>query len=317
MIEVQGLTKFYGQRKVLHEISFSVHKGFVCGFLGPNGSGKSTTMDILAGLLGPSGGQAKICGYDVVTQTRDVKAHVGYLPDSPPLYKDMTVRDFLAFVAKLRGIFVSTMAVHRVIEACDVGEVADRLIGHLSKGFRQRVALCAALIHEPPVLILDEPTEGLDPNQILHIRNLIKKTCSEKTVILSSHILPEVEATCQEAVIINHGKIASTTTLINSKLTKYKYVFAEAPKSAFDWFRNQDFIIDLKMQQDDNSVTVEFKPESINSNTASLLAKINQNLSEIKMPPATIQKCASDIEALFFNAINADVQASPEEESLA
>lgn len=209
MINVSKLVKYYGKRKILQDLTFSVDACRVCGFLGPNGSGKSTTMDILAGLLGPSSGTVELCGYDVVTEPRNVKNCVGYLPDNPPLYKEMYVHDFVNFVAKLRGIKgpEQQKAVANIIDECDIGDVKNRLIGNLSKGYRQRVALSAALVHKPKILILDEPTEGLDPTQIVLIRNLIKKLAKERTVILSSHILSEVQATCDDVIIIVDGSI--------------------------------------------------------------------------------------------------------------
>lgn len=209
VIGVSKLAKYYGKRKILQDLTFSVATGRVCGFLGPNGSGKSTTMDILSGLLGPSSGTVEICGYDVVTHTHEVKKCIGYLPDNPPLYKEMYVTDFIDFAAKLRGMKGQDKnhAVSNIIDECDIGDVKNRLIGNLSKGYRQRVALSAALVHKPKVLVLDEPTEGLDPTQIVLIRKLIKKLANERTVILSSHILSEVQATCDDVIIIVEGSI--------------------------------------------------------------------------------------------------------------
>lgn len=209
MINVSKLVKYYGKRKILQDLTFYVDDCRVCGFLGPNGSGKSTTMDILAGLLGPSSGTVELCGHNVVTDPRSVKQCVGYLPDNPPLYKEMYVLDFLNFVAELRGIKGQKKhkAVADIIDECDVGDVKNRVIGNLSKGYRQRVALSSALVHKPKILILDEPTEGLDPTQIVLIRKLIKKLAKERTVILSSHILSEVQATCDDVIIIVDGAI--------------------------------------------------------------------------------------------------------------
>lgn len=222
MIEVSKLVKYYGKRKILKELTFSVQAGRICGFLGPNGSGKSTTMDILAGLLGPSSGEVRICGHNVVTNTLAVKECIGYLPDNPPLYKDMYVNDFIDFAAKLRGLknVERQKAVANVIEECDIGDVQKRLIGNLSKGYRQRVALSAALVHTPKVLILDEPTEGLDPTQIVLIRKLIKKLANERTVILSSHILSEVQATCDDVIIIVDGEIKSQFPISDLEIKK-------------------------------------------------------------------------------------------------
>ena len=314
MIEVIDLTKYYGDRKILHSLNFSVGTKRVCGFLGPNGSGKSTTMDILAGLLGPSGGVAKVCGYDVVTQARDVKACVGYLPDNPPLHKEMTVSDFVHYVAKLRGIDDSARkkSVDKIIEECDVGDVTTRLIGNLSKGYRQRVALCAALIHKPQVLILDEPTEGLDPNQILHIRNLIKKLASERTVIMSSHILSEVQATCHEVVIINHGHIATKLSLDKSEIqSAYVYSFASDVDAALNWFTKNEFVLNAKLDSKyENAVCVNFKDEFFQSNpSAQSLAKLTQQIVSQNFPLIGIEEKKDGLEDIFFDVIRSQPNA--------
>jgi len=309
VIEVNGLVKMYGERKVLHELDFTVGKSQVCGFLGPNGSGKSTTMDILAGLLGPSAGTVKVCGYDVISQARDVKAIVGYLPDNPPLYKEMYVRDFIYYVAKLHGIKASkrASAVSQVMEECDVTEVSNRIIGNLSKGFRQRVGLCAALVHKPEVLILDEPTEGLDPNQILHIRNLIKQLARNKTVILSSHILPEVQATCSHAIIINKGHIAARTSLIEKtgdSQGTYLYSFADKAKEAASWLENSGFVEKIKMPKNEkHGVLVSFNENFWGKKQPDALGKVTSELVNNGFPIIGLEKQHSGVEELFFNAI--------------
>jgi ABC-2 type transport system ATP-binding protein len=193
MIEVQDLSKEYGERAAVRGISFSVAKGEILGFLGPNGAGKTTTMRMLTGFLPPTGGRATIAGFDVESHAAEVRRRIGYLPETPPLYPDMTVADYLACA--------------RAIERTALGEVQGRLIGHLSKGFRQRVGLAQAIVHEPEVLILDEPTVGLDPRQIIEIRELIRSLGGNHTVILSTHILPEVASTCEKIAIINEGEI--------------------------------------------------------------------------------------------------------------
>lgn len=309
MIEVNGLVKLYGERKVLHELDFTVKKGQVCGFLGPNGSGKSTTMDILAGLLGPSDGAVKICGYDVISQAKDVKAIVGYLPDNPPLYKEMYVEDFIRYVAKLHGIKGPKIsaAVSDVMEECDVTEVSNRIIGNLSKGFRQRVGLCAALVHKPEVLILDEPTEGLDPNQILHIRNLVKRLARNKTVILSSHILPEVQATCSHAIIINKGHIAAKTALTNEAKSShgtYVYSFANKSNDALAWFENNDFVDKAELQKNKkDEVLVVFNDKFWEKKQPDSLAKMTSDLVNNGFPIIGLEKRHSGVEELFFKVI--------------
>jgi ABC-2 type transport system ATP-binding protein len=308
MIEVKSLVKLYGERKVLHGLNFSVGVGRVCGFLGPNGSGKSTTMDILAGLLGPSDGEVKICGYDVVTQTKDVKAVVGYLPDNPPLHKEMSVVDFVEYVAKLRGVKGQERksSVDRVLTDCDVLDVADRIIGNLSKGYRQRVALCAALVHQPKVLILDEPTEGLDPNQILHIRKLIKKLASDRTVIMSSHILSEVQATCEDAIIINQGNIAATVSLTDeaTKNPAYLFTFDSEIERPLQWVREKDFVANVKKFEDsERTIQVDFKADHWQKLGVKNIHALNSALVEGGFAVTGIKEHRSGLESLFFNVI--------------
>ncbi|MBI2605339.1 MAG: ATP-binding cassette domain-containing protein [Deltaproteobacteria bacterium] len=224
MIEVQKLSKFYGQRKAIDEISFTVEKGEVLGFLGPNGAGKTTTMKILTCFMPASSGTARVAGFDVFEQPLEVKRRVGYLPETPPVYNDMIVADFLAFKAALHGIKGpdAKKAVGSALENCGLSQVGKRLIGNLSKGYQQRVGIAQAIVHNPQVLILDEPTIGLDPKQIIEIRGLIKSLAGERTVVLSTHILPEVQTTCSRVLIINEGKIVASNTLeaISAQLRK-------------------------------------------------------------------------------------------------
>ncbi|MEI6126579.1 MAG: ATP-binding cassette domain-containing protein, partial [Pseudomonadota bacterium] len=214
MIEVENLSKSYGTTKALQNISFRIEKGEVVGFLGPNGAGKSTTMRILTCYLAADSGTARIAGLDINKSPVEVKRRIGYLPENNPLYMDMGVRDYLSFIAKMRKIPSSSIKekVARAVHTCGLESMASKDIGELSKGYRQRLGLAQALIHDPEVLILDEPTIGLDPHQIIEIRNLIKGIGREKTVILSSHILPEVSATCDRVLIISKGKIAGSGT---------------------------------------------------------------------------------------------------------
>ncbi len=214
MIEVKQLTKRYGDITAIQDVSFRVEKGEILGFLGPNGAGKTTTMRILTGFIPATSGTAIVAGYDVFEQPMEVKKRIGYLPEHPPLYTELTVTEYLKFVGRIKGLSRQSLsdAFDRVIERTGLKEVRGRLIGNLSRGFRQRVGLAQAMIHEPEVLILDEPTLGLDPKQIIEIRQLIKEQAGERTVILSSHILPEVTATCQRIVIIHEGKVVAVDT---------------------------------------------------------------------------------------------------------
>ncbi len=214
MIEVQELTKYYGDRPAIQDVSFSIQKGEVLGFLGPNGAGKTTTMRIITGYLMPSAGRAFVGGHDVEKEPLEVKRLVGYLPENPPIYLDMTVRDYLYFISEIKGVPSSQRreSVARVVERCGLVDVYDRLIGNLSRGYKQRVAIAQAIVHDPEVLILDEPTIGLDPAQVVEIRELIRELGKEHTVILSTHILPEVTMTCNRVLIINEGRLIAADT---------------------------------------------------------------------------------------------------------
>ena len=212
-IEVKGLTKNYGEQKAVNNVSFAVGRGEIVGFLGPNGAGKSTTMKIITGYLAADAGQAVVCGIDVNTSPLEAKAKIGYLPEANPLYFEMYVREYLDFIADVHKVPNKKQQVEKVIETVGLSPESKKKIGQLSKGYKQRVGLAAALIHDPEVLVLDEPTTGLDPNQILEIRELIRKLGVNKTVIFSSHILQEVEAICDRVVIINKGQLVADDSL--------------------------------------------------------------------------------------------------------
>jgi ABC-2 type transport system ATP-binding protein len=214
MIEVEGLTKFYGEHLAVDGISFEVKKGEVVGFLGPNGSGKTTTMRILTGYLPPSTGTASIAGFDTMTASLDARRHIGYLPETVPLYTDMTVEDYLRFLGTIRGMRKDQLKrrIDTAIERVKLGDYRKSFISKLSKGYRQRTGLAQAILHEPEVLILDEPTVGIDPIQVVETRQLIKELGKEQTLLLSTHILPEVSATCDRVIIINQGSIVAEDT---------------------------------------------------------------------------------------------------------
>jgi len=218
-IQVNNLSKKYGQQLALDSISFSIPSGEVVGFLGPNGAGKSTTMKILTGYIPASSGDASICGLDLAERSLEVRKLVGYLPEHNPLYLDMYISEYLLFAAGIAGVKNAKKALEMVIELTQLGPERNKKIGQLSKGYRQRVGLAQALIHDPQVLILDEPTSGLDPNQVVEIRNVIKNLGSEKTVLLSTHIMQEVEAMCNRVILINKGKIIADNTLEGLKET--------------------------------------------------------------------------------------------------
>jgi len=215
MIEVAGLTKYYGQLAAIEDVTFRVEKGEIIGFLGPNAAGKTTTMRILTGFSPPSRGKARVAGYDIAEQPIEVKRRVGYMPESVPLYAEMLVSGFLAYVAEVKGVARAERKgeVARVMERCGLEDMSGRLVGHLSKGYRQRVGLAQALVGNPPVLILDEPTVGLDPKQIIEIRQMIKGLGREHTVLLSTHILPEVTMVCERVIIIDRGRVVAQDSM--------------------------------------------------------------------------------------------------------
>ena len=240
-IEVNNLLKIYGEQKAVNNISFKVNKGEIVGFLGPNGAGKSTTMKIITGYLDQTGGDAFVCGKNVAENPMETKKKIGYLPEANALYYDMYVKEYLAFVADVHGISNSQLAISNAIETVGLTLESKKKIGQLSKGYKQRVGLAAALIHDPEVLILDEPTSGLDPNQIIEIREVIKKQGEKKTVLFSSHILQEVEALCDRVIIINNGVVVADdklTTLQNagSKKLSVRVEFKENPE--IHWLNN-------------------------------------------------------------------------------
>jgi ABC-2 type transport system ATP-binding protein len=214
VITVENLTKRYAAKTAIHGMSFEVQKGEILGFLGPNGAGKTTTMRIITGFMPASDGSVRVDGFDVFEKPLDVRRRIGYLPENPPLYLEMDVAGYLRFVAKIKGVPKEKLAseVGRVMERVSITDVKDRIIAKLSKGYKQRVGLAQALLNDPPVLILDEPTIGLDPKQIHEVRGLIKDLAGNHTVVLSTHILPEVEQTCHRVIIINKGKIVAVDT---------------------------------------------------------------------------------------------------------
>ena len=227
-ILVEKISKFYGEQKALNQVSFSIEKGEIVGFLGPNGAGKSTLMKILTGYLKPSEGKASVNGFSIENQLHQLQKSTGYLPEHNPLYTEMYVREYLAFNAKVYGI--KKDRIEEVIQLTNLTPEANKKINQLSKGYRQRVGLAAALLHDPQVLILDEPTTGLDPNQLVEIRSLIKNIAKNKTIFLSTHIMQEVEALCDRVIIINHGEV-----ITNQKLTDLRKGQEQIIEVEFDY----------------------------------------------------------------------------------
>ncbi|MDE2757875.1 MAG: ATP-binding cassette domain-containing protein [Acidobacteriota bacterium] len=256
MIEVDRLTKRYGNLKAVDEVSFQVEKGEILGFLGPNGAGKTTTMRILTCFLPATEGTARVAGYDVFENAMEVKRRIGYLPEHPPLYDEMTVDGYLGFVARIKGVAPEDRKrrLQEVKETVRIEGYGKKLIKHLSKGFKQRVGLAQALIHDPEVLILDEPTVGLDPNQIKEVRELIKSLSGNHTIILSTHILPEVSMTCQRVVIISDGKIVAVDTPEN--LTRQQQGAAHIYMEA----RGSDVEVQRRLHQIEGVLSVVSRP---------------------------------------------------------
>ena len=236
MISVDRLTKVYGGRVAVWQVSLDVQPGEILGFLGPNGAGKTTTMRMITGFIPPSSGTARIAGHDILKEPLEAKAKLGYLCETPPVYREMIVRSYLGFVADIKGVPRGRRKalVDRAVGLCGLTEVAHRVIGHLSKGYRQRVGLAQAILHQPKVLILDEPTVGLDPRQIIEIREVIRGLAGEQTVVLSTHILPEVQMTCSRVAIINEGQVVAQDSIDNltAGLSRFQTVRVRVARDA-------------------------------------------------------------------------------------
>lgn len=297
MIEVKNLTKFYGPRQAIRDVSFQVRRGEVLGFLGPNGAGKTTTMNILTCILPATSGTASIRGFDIFEHSLEIKKLIGYLPEHPPLYPDMIVRDFLFFVARLRRVPKNKVpaAIERVLEVCGLTEVRKRIIGKLSKGYQQRVGLAQALVHDPEILILDEPTIGLDPIQIIEIRKLIQELASSHTIILSSHILPEITQICQRVVIIHKGEIAAEDSLdrLSSAMGKNERLqlkVRNGDKGTPQKLSALDGVISVHAE-DNNQFIVECQLDSRLQDAIARLSLENQwGLVELKPVSATLEE---------------------------
>ncbi|MBD3669872.1 MAG: ATP-binding cassette domain-containing protein [Gammaproteobacteria bacterium] len=248
LILAEHLSRHFGGLLAVDDISFSLQKGEVLGFLGPNGAGKSTTMNMLSGNLAPSDGEIQISGHDLLESPREAKAQIGYLPENPPLYREFTVREYLRFCARINGISRAHIesAMDAAIERCGLGEVRERLIGNLSKGLQQRVGIAQAVIHLPAVLILDEPTVGLDPRQIREIRGLIKELGKEHGIILSTHILPEVQASCHRVQIIHRGRLVYRDTIeaLDQRLQHASLILALHRPPHLETLRGFDGVVD-------------------------------------------------------------------------
>jgi ABC-2 type transport system ATP-binding protein len=297
MIDVQQITKRYGQHTAIDRVTFSVAKGEVLAFLGPNGAGKTTTMRILTGFMPPTEGRATVAGYDCLDQSMEVKRRIGYLPETPPVYQELTVDEYLRFVGRLRGLAGAMLntAMSREIERLGLGSVRHRLIGNLSRGFRQRVGLAQALIHDPPVLILDEPTVGLDPKQIIEIRELIKSLAGSHSVILSTHILPEATAVCERVVIISGGRIVAEDTpdRLSTRLRhseKIALTLTRPPGDAEARLRQVDGVLDVHANGPAGHFLLESQlGKDVREDVARLAVTNNWGLIELKLISMTLE----------------------------
>jgi ABC-2 type transport system ATP-binding protein len=322
MITVQELTKRYARNTAVDHISFDVKKGQIVGFLGPNGAGKTTTMRMLTCFLPPTSGRATVAGFDVLEKPLEVKRRIGYLPEIPPLYPEMRTAEYLAFVGRIKGLRGAELGkrVAYVLDRCAVEDVKDKLLGKLSKGYRQRVGLAQAIIHNPDVLVLDEPTAGLDPKQINETRELIRGLAGDHTIILSTHILPEVEQTCQQVIIINKGRLVATDSVNNLRdrargagsvlveiAGRNGALDPQAAKGRLEQVRG--VIRAIVKETRDNSAIFEVEGESdraIRGDLARAIVESGWDLNELRT-------AAVSLEEIFLQLTSADEQASGSE----
>ncbi len=296
MIEVERLSKSYGPREAIRNLSFQIEKGEVVGFLGPNGAGKTTTMNILSCIMPASSGSAKICGFDVFEQALEIRKLIGYLPEAPPLYSDMVVYDYLIFAARLRNISSrkAFSAAEQVIEKCSLKNVRNRIIGRLSKGYQQRVGIAQALVHDPDILILDEPTIGLDPIQIIEIRKLIQELASSHTIILSSHILPEITQICKRVIIISEGQIVAVDSLesLTTRLRKGERLLLKVRQSDHETIEKLRTLnkVNTVTEQETAQFTIDCEPRAdIQDEIAKLALDNNWGIIELKPASMTLE----------------------------
>jgi ABC-2 type transport system ATP-binding protein len=291
-IEVKNLLKVYGEQKAVNNISFTVNKGEIVGFLGPNGAGKSTTMKIIAGYLEQTGGRAAVCGKDVSENPLEVKKKTGYLPELNALYYDMYVREYLEFIAEVHGISNRQQAINNSVNTVGLNNESKKKIGQLSKGYKQRVGLAAALIHDPEVLILDEPASGLDPNQIIEIREVIKKQGKDKTVLFSSHILQEVEALCDRVIIINKGELVADDKLSNLRSRSSSNIvnvsFKEAVEESI--FQHLPAALSLRRKGLNNWLFETNSPEQLRKQILELSLQHNLNIVSLQSESRSLEE---------------------------
>jgi len=299
-ITVNNLTKTYGAQKAVDAVSFNIDKGEIVGFLGPNGAGKSTTMKIITGYLPSTAGTATVCGITVDESNNETKKKIGYLPEANPLYYDMYVREYIDFITNVHAVKNKKEKIEEVIKTVGLTVEANKKIGQLSKGYKQRVGLAAALIHDPEVLILDEPTSGLDPNQIVEIRDVIKRLGENKTVLFSSHILQEVQAICDRVIIINKGKIVADDSLTNLQKTKtgeHNVVVSFKEEISIDLLRELNEVSNIEQLQTTNFKLQTRNPESVRKQLLELSLKNNLNI-------VSLQSESNSLEEIFKSLTN-------------
>ena len=292
-ISVNNLSKIYGTQKAVNNISFSINKGEIVGFLGPNGAGKSTTMKMITGYLKADGGTAAVCGITVDESSNETKTKIGYLPEANPLYFDMYVREYLAFIAGIHKVENIKVKIEEVIATVGLQVEANKKIGQLSKGYKQRVGLAAALIHNPDVLILDEPTSGLDPNQIVEIREVIKALGKNKTVLFSSHIMQEVEAICDRVIIINKGNIVADDTLSNlqkGKTDKHVVLVTFKEEVPADALKKINEVSGVEQSSAFNFQLSTANPESVRKQLMELSLKNNWNIVSLQSESNSLEE---------------------------
>jgi ABC-2 type transport system ATP-binding protein len=297
-VEVIGLSKIFGAQRAVDDVSFSVGKGEILGFLGPNGAGKSTTMKIITGFIPPSSGTVKVCGFDVEDDSMETRRRIGYLPENNPLYKDMYVREYLNFVAGLHKTPNPRARVAEMIERTGLTLEFRKPIGALSKGYRQRVGLAQAMLHDPEVLILDEPTSGLDPNQLVEIRHLIKDLGREKTVIFSTHIMQEVQAICQRALIINRGRIVADDSIENLSAQIGERIhltleFAEAVPA--EVLKKIPHVLEARSLGANKWILITDAKHDVRSDVSRLAAERRWTLLEIKRETANMESVFQEL----------------------
>lgn len=317
VIEIENLTKSYGSNKAVNNISFTVSRGEILGFLGPNGAGKSTTMNMLTGYLSKDSGRAAVCGFDILENPKEVKRRIGYLPEQPPVYMEMTPNEYLTFVCNLKGVKENQQEhIEAIMETVGILEMQNRLIKNLSKGYKQRVGLAGALAGDPDVLILDEPTVGLDPRQIIEIRNLIKRLGKDKTIILSTHILQEVTAVCDRVIIINKGKIVAEDTLENLSGNDKSHTFILRVKGERN--RINELVKDCEFIGE-HTISAEKEPGAfdVTVSPSDYSEDIREKLFELfvgaNMPILSFKKKEITLEDIFVSVTN--TEESVEEET--